>query len=117
MNLLPRAISEHGLDAPGRAKDVESLGEAVVVNEARVNGEDAHEEDKVAPMEEGVPDLAWETQKQLSGGSEPGPEARVTGCLFSKARKPVQRATRPGAHQHHPNTDRTHIMTSRSFYR
>lgn len=41
--LLPRAISEHGPNAPGRAEDVERLGEAVVVDQARVDGEDAHE--------------------------------------------------------------------------
>lgn len=40
--LLPGAISEHGPDTPGRAEDVERLGEAVVVNEARVDGEDPH---------------------------------------------------------------------------
>lgn len=73
VNLLPRAISEHGPDAPRRAEDVESLGEAVVVNEARVNGEDAHEEDEIAPVEEGVPDLASGRQRGLSVSSEPAP--------------------------------------------
>lgn len=63
VNLLPCAISEHGLDTPRRAKDVESLGEAVVINHPRVNGEDAHEEDEIAPVEEGVPDLASEKQR------------------------------------------------------
>lgn len=71
MNLPPCAISEHGSDTPRRAEDVESLGEAVVVNEARVNGEDAHEEDEVAPLEEGVPDLASGRQRGLSASSEP----------------------------------------------
>lgn len=68
VNLLPRAISEHGLDAPRRAKDVERLGEAVVVNHPRVNREDAHEQDEIAPVEEGVPDLA--SEKQRAGLSE-----------------------------------------------
>lgn len=58
VNLLPCAISEHGLDTPRRAEDVESLGEAVVVNQTRVNGEDSHEQDEIAPVEESVPDLA-----------------------------------------------------------
>lgn len=57
VNLLPRAISEHGSDTPRRAEDVERLGEAVVVNQARVDGEDAHKENQIASMEEGVPDL------------------------------------------------------------
>lgn len=56
-NLLPGAVPEHGLDAPGRAEDVERLGEAVIVDQARVDGEDAHKEDEVAAVEEGVPDL------------------------------------------------------------
>lgn len=30
---------------PGRAKDVERLGEAVIVDEASVHGEYAHEQD------------------------------------------------------------------------
>ena len=75
MHLLPCAVSKHGPDAPRRAKDVESLGEAVVVNEARVNGEDAHEEDEIAPVEEGVPDL-WRGQRgQRSVSSDPDPGA------------------------------------------
>lgn len=84
MNLLPRAISKHGPDAPRRAEDVEGLGEAVVVNEARVNGEDAHEEDEIAPVEEGVPDLP-RGDRGDSGQSEgtavselcPGPRGSV----------------------------------------
>lgn len=60
---IPRAIPEHGLDTPRRAEDVERLGEAVVVNQARVDGEGAHKEDQVATMEEGVPDLASEDRE------------------------------------------------------
>ena len=67
-NLLPCAISEHGLDAPRRTEDVERLGEAVVVNQARVDGEDAHEEDEVAPVEEGVPNLAPGRQRAIVSG-------------------------------------------------
>ena len=67
-NLPPRAISEHGLDTPGRAKDVQRLGEAVVIDQARVDGEDAHEEDEVAPMEEGVPNLAPRRQRTIVSG-------------------------------------------------
>lgn len=34
---------EHGPDAPARAKQVEGLGEAVVVDDAGVDREDAHQ--------------------------------------------------------------------------
>ena len=40
-----------------RSKDVEGLGEAVVVDEARVNGEQPHHEDDVAALKQDVPDL------------------------------------------------------------
>lgn len=74
INLLPRAISEHGLDTPRRAEDVERLGEAVVVNQARVNGEDTHEQDEIAPIEESVPDLASERHGEWpSASSDPDP--------------------------------------------
>lgn len=45
---------------PGRAKDVERFGEAVIVDEAGVHGEYAHEQDQVAPTEKRVPDLQEE---------------------------------------------------------
>lgn len=45
---------------PGRAKEVEWFGEAVIVDEASVHGEYAHEQDQVAPTEKGVPDLQGE---------------------------------------------------------
>jgi hypothetical protein len=38
-------------------KDVHGLGEDVVVDEPGVDGEDAHERDEVAPVEEVIPDL------------------------------------------------------------
>lgn len=63
INLLPRAVSEHRLDAPRGAKDVKRFGEAVVVDQAGIDGEDAHEQNQVAPIEEGVPDLAQESKK------------------------------------------------------
>lgn len=58
--LLPSAIFKHGVDTPWRAKDVEWFGEAVIVDEASVHGEYAHEQDQVAPAEKGVPDLQGE---------------------------------------------------------
>lgn len=45
---------------PGRAKDVERFGEAVIVDEASVHGEYAHEQDQIAPAEKSVPDLQGE---------------------------------------------------------
>lgn len=59
-HLLPSAIFKHGNDVPGRAKDIERFGEAVIVDEAGVHGEYAHEQDQVAPAEKGVPDLQGE---------------------------------------------------------
>ncbi len=38
-------------------KDIHGLGEDVVVDEPGVDGEDAHESDEVAPVEEVIPDL------------------------------------------------------------
>lgn len=59
-HLLPSAIFKHGDDMPGRAKDVERFGEAVIVDEASVHGEYAHEQDQVASTEKRVPDLQGE---------------------------------------------------------
>lgn len=56
-NIRPLLTGEHGLDAPARAEDVERFGEAIVVNEARVDGEEPHHENNVAPVEEGCPYL------------------------------------------------------------
>jgi hypothetical protein len=42
VNLPPCAIPEHGPDTPRRTKDVKRLGEAIIVDQARVDGEDAH---------------------------------------------------------------------------
>lgn len=77
--LLPGAISEHGPDTPGRAEDVERLGKAVVVNKARVDGEDPHEQDQIASMEEGVPDLASGWTKRSRSVTPPPP---IKGHVF-----------------------------------
>lgn len=39
---------EHGPDTPAGAKHIQRLGEAVVVNDPGVDGEDSHEQDDVA---------------------------------------------------------------------
>lgn len=78
VNLLPRAISEHRLDTPRGSKDVKRFGEAVIVDQAGVDGEYAHEQDQVTPIEEGVPDLAQGNRKgELSVESK---EMQEMGC-------------------------------------
>lgn len=67
INLLPRAVSEHRLDTPRGAKDVKRFGETVIVDQAGVDGEDAHEQDQIAPIEEDVPHLAQEKRVSVSG--------------------------------------------------
>lgn len=66
---------------PGRAKEVEWFGEAVIVDEASVHGEYAHEQDQVAPAEKGVPDLQGEkgvpATKVPAGPSVGGPQPTV----------------------------------------
>lgn len=47
----PVAPGEHGPHTPGGAEHVEGLGEAVVVDEASVDGEESHQQDDVAPAE------------------------------------------------------------------
>ena len=50
MNSRPVAslVDEHGPHAPPGAEHVEGLGEAVVVDEAGVDGEQPHQQDDVA---------------------------------------------------------------------
>lgn len=46
--ILPRPVGlKHGPNTPGRAEDVEGLGEAVIVNQASVYGEHSHEQDNI----------------------------------------------------------------------
>lgn len=68
-NSRPLLIGKHGLDAPARAEYVERLGEAVVVNQPGVDGEQPHHQDDVASAEEGRPYL---------GGTETQPSAITT---------------------------------------
>lgn len=53
----PLLICEHSLDAPARTKDVERLGETIVVNQSGVNGKEPHHQDDVTPVEKGHPYL------------------------------------------------------------
>lgn len=66
---------------PGRTKEVECFGEAVIVDEASVHGEYAHEQDQVAPAEKGVPDLQGEkaapVTKAPASAPIDGPQATV----------------------------------------
>lgn len=56
-NIRPLLICEHGLNAPPRAKYIEGLGEAVVVNEPRVDREKPHHQDDVTSVEKHQPYL------------------------------------------------------------
>ncbi len=49
--------AKHGPDAPPRAKHVEWLWEAVVINDARIDGEDSHQQDDVAASKHHVEHL------------------------------------------------------------
>lgn len=66
---------------PGRTKEVEWFGEAVIVDEASVHGEYAHEQDQVAPAEKRVPDLQGEKAEPVTkvpaGPSVGGPQPTV----------------------------------------
>lgn len=53
----PLLICEHSLDAPARTKDVERLGETVVVNQSGVDGKEPHHQDDVTSVEKGHPYL------------------------------------------------------------
>lgn len=53
----PVGFIEHGPDAPGGAEHVEGFGEAVVVDEASVGGEQPHQQDDVATTEHHVEHL------------------------------------------------------------
>lgn len=53
----PVAFVEHWPDAPGGTEHVEGLGEAVVVDEPRVRGEQPHQQDDVPTTEHHVEHL------------------------------------------------------------
>lgn len=76
---------------PGRTEEVEWFGEAVIVDEASVHGEYAHEQDQVAPTEKGIPDLQGEkavpVTKVPAGPSVCGPQPTahmiVLVCVYT----------------------------------
>lgn len=51
----------HGRHVPPRAKEVHRLGEAIVVDEAGVHGEQPHQQQDVAAIEEHPQDLGEDT--------------------------------------------------------
>lgn len=56
--VLPRSVRiEHGPHTPGRAKNVEGLGEAVIVNQSGIYGEQSHEQDDVASPDQDIYNL------------------------------------------------------------
>lgn len=59
--------AEHGTNAPSRAKHVEGFGEAVVVNDASVDGKEAHQQDDVATGKDHVEHLQTQSSPTSSG--------------------------------------------------
>ena len=57
VSLRPDSVLKHGLDVPCRVEGAEATAEALVVDGPRVDGEQAHEQDEVAPSEHHLPDL------------------------------------------------------------
>jgi len=49
--------AKHGPDTPTRAEHVQGLGEAVVVNDASVDGKDPHQKDDIATSKHHVEHL------------------------------------------------------------
>ena len=47
---------------PGGAKDVDGLGEEIIVDDASVDGEQAHQEDDVATIKHSTKHLKWEEE-------------------------------------------------------
>lgn len=87
-HLLPSIIFKHGDDMPRRAKDVERFGEAVIVDEASIYGEYAHEQDQVTPAEEGVPDLQGERHSAGNQTSAPQASSEDPCSVFGKLNAP-----------------------------
>uniref|UniRef100_A0A1I8J5W1 Secreted protein n=1 Tax=Macrostomum lignano TaxID=282301 RepID=A0A1I8J5W1_9PLAT len=64
-DLVNAHVAELALDAPAGAEDVHRVREHIVIDEASVDGEQAHQQDDVAAVEEGGPDL-----RGLGGGRQ-----------------------------------------------
>lgn len=92
---------------PGRTKEVEWFGEAVIVDEASVHGEYAHEQDEVAPTEKGVPDLQGEKAAPVTK-AQPSPHSLwEAGCpLYQMGWWPF-----PYADRVHQSPD-THLISA-----
>lgn len=71
---------KHGPHAPARAENIQRLGEAVVVDDPGVDGEDPHQQDDVAARKHHVEHLS---QKSRSNQSTP---AERDGCRGSLPR-------------------------------
>lgn len=56
---------KHGPNTPGRAEDVEGLGEAVVVNQPSVYREHSHEQYNIASPDHDICNLRGERQLRL----------------------------------------------------
>lgn len=60
---------KHGPDTPARAEHVEGFGEAVVVNDTRVDREDSHQQDNVAASKHHAEHLLQNNYLNLTTGS------------------------------------------------
>lgn len=69
----PGGVVGHGGHAPGGGEDDGGFAEALVVDEAGVDGEGPHEQDEVAPLEERQPDLVGANVAPTSHATSPAP--------------------------------------------
>lgn len=68
--VAPHSRIEHRPDAPARAKQIEGLRETVVVNDARVNREDSHKQDDVAPCKHHAEHLRYNIRNYIKISGE-----------------------------------------------
>lgn len=79
----PARLVSHGGHAPARGEDDGGAAEALVVDEAGVDGEQAHEQEQVAAPEEGPPDLGAVAVRACEGPGRPAhqpPRALTSFC-------------------------------------
>ena len=75
---------KHWPDAPARAEHVEGLGEAVVVNDARVDREDSHQQDYVAPCKhhaEHLPQSRRKTRQHIQDISTENKKSSISAIM------------------------------------
>lgn len=86
--LPPARLVGHGSHAPARGEDNSGAAEALVVDEAGVDREQAHEQEHVAATEKGLPDLGVAVMRGCPDPPHPTRQAptRLTSfCAFFTA--------------------------------